>query len=72
MMDRESLMEVIRKGPVRITMNSGDTFEVPGIEFAIVDETAAYVLRRAADGKLRAAILPLVTMSVVEPIAEAA
>ena len=42
------------------------------VEFAIIDETAAYVLRRAWDGKLRAAILPLVTVSVVEPITDAA
>jgi hypothetical protein len=39
--------------------------------FAIVSDIAAHVLYRADDGRLKAAVLPLVTMSVVEPIAPA-
>jgi len=67
-MDREELMKVIRQGPVRITMNNNQTFDVPDQEFAIVDDVAAHVLYRAPDGKMRTVILPLVTMAVVEQL----
>ena len=67
-MDREELRSLIAEGPVRITMNSGRTFDVPNREFALVSDVAAYVLYRAEDGRLKTAVLPLVTMSVVEPI----
>jgi hypothetical protein len=50
-------------------MNNGRTFDIPNREFAIVSDIAAHVLYRAEDGKLKAAVLPLVTMSVVEPMA---
>jgi hypothetical protein len=66
--DREELTNLIAEGPVRITMNSGRTFDIPNREFAIVSDIAAHVLYRAEDGKKKAAVLPLVTMSVVEPI----
>ena len=65
-MDRETLMEAISKGPVTVVMNTGDRFEIPSRDFAIVDEIAAHVLMRDADGKYRAKILSLVTMSIIE------
>jgi hypothetical protein len=67
-MDCEELKNLIAEGPVRITMNSGRTFDIPNREFALVSDTTAYVLYRAEDGRLKTAVLPLVTMSVVEPI----
>jgi hypothetical protein len=66
-MDRQELNKLIAEGAVRITMNSGRTFDITSREFALVSDIAAYVLYRAEDGKLRTAVLPLVTMSVVEP-----
>ena len=49
-------------------MNNSQTFEVSDRELAIVDDIAAHVLYRATDGKMRTAILPLVTMAVVEQL----
>lgn len=67
-MDREELMKIIREGPVRITMNDGRSFEVPGPETAVVSDIAASVLYQANDGKYRTIHLPLVTMTSVEPL----
>ena len=67
-MDREELMTLIRKGPVRILMNDGESYDVPNVEFAVVSDIAASVLYLGADGKMRTMHLPLVTMSGVEEI----
>jgi hypothetical protein len=67
-MDREELTALIRKGPVRVTMNDGTTFTIHAAEFATVSDIAAAVLYRADDGKFRHVHLPLVTMCAVEPI----
>ena len=64
-MEREELLKAIRSGPIEIVMNSGDRFAIPSSDFAIVDSVAAHVLYKAEDGKMRTAILPLVTMSVI-------
>ncbi|MEM8944813.1 MAG: hypothetical protein AAGD11_06480 [Planctomycetota bacterium] len=68
-MDREELTSLIKKGPVRILMNDGNSYKVPSAEFALVSDIAAYKLYRADDGKMRTMVLPLVTMSGVEPLA---
>ncbi len=68
-MDREELNELIRTGPVRITMNDGRSFEVENFEMVSISDIAAAVLYRADDGKLRHNYLPLVTMTSVEPLA---
>ncbi|MEM8865271.1 MAG: hypothetical protein AAGF31_06945 [Planctomycetota bacterium] len=67
-MDREELTALISDGPVRITMNDGRSFDIPGPEMATVSDIAAAVLYRADDGKLRHIHLPLVTMTSVEPL----
>lgn len=71
-MDRETLVDAIKQGPVRITMNDGRTFDVPSLEFATVDSMAAYVLTKTDDNKYRARILSLVTMVSIEPLVDAA
>ncbi len=43
-MHREELVELIRKGPVRILMNDGNSCEVPNIECAMVSDISAHVL----------------------------
>ena len=63
---------MVRNGPVAITMNDGRRFEVPDMEFITVSTMSAHVLRRCDDGKLRAVVLPLVTMTSVEPIERSA
>lgn len=68
LMDRQELNALINAGPIRITMNDGRSFDIPGPEMATVSDIAAAVLFRAEDGKLRHAHLPLVTMAGVEPL----
>jgi uncharacterized membrane-anchored protein len=65
-MDRETLTQAIAEGPIEVTMNDGSKFVIPSSEYAIVDQTAAHVLTKAADGKYRARILSLVCMLGVE------
>lgn len=68
-MDREGMNELIAKGPIRILMNDGNEFTVESPELITVSDIAAAVLYRSKeDGKLRHMILPLVTMSGVEPL----
>jgi hypothetical protein len=68
-MDREELIKTIEHGPVRIHMNNGAVYDIEKPSFALVAELTVAVLYRSEDGKLRNVILPLVTMSAVEPIA---
>ncbi len=65
-MDRDTLNQAISEGPIRITMNDGSTFDVVDPKTVLVDATTAYVLQRAADGKMRAVWLSLVCMCKVE------
>ena len=66
--DREELNEWIRLGPIRITMNSGDTVDITNRELVTVSSMAAVVLVRSPDGRYRHQIYPLVTMSKVEQL----
>jgi hypothetical protein len=67
-MDREELNEWIRLGPIRITMNSGDTVDIINPELVTVSSMAAVVLVRGEDGKYRHHIYPLVAMSKIEQL----
>ncbi len=67
-MDRETLMQAIIAGPIRVTMNTGQEFEIPSRDHAIVDSTAAHVLTKDKDGKYRARILALVCMVSIEKL----
>lgn len=67
-MDREELLEWIRLGPIRITMNSGDTVDIINRELVMVSSMAAVVLRRCEDGMYRNKVYPLVTMSKIEQL----
>lgn len=68
-MDREELIETIKRGPVRIPTNDGSVYDIEKPEFATVAELTVSVLYRNQDGKLKHVLLPLVTMTAVEPIA---
>lgn len=67
-MDREELMALIRRGPIRVTMNTGETYDIPNMEFATVSDISASVLYRAPDKKWRMHHLPLVTIAGVEEL----
>jgi len=70
--DRQTLTDLIAASPVRVRMNSGQTFEISGPELAIVDNIAAYVLTRDDEGEFRTRVLALVCMESVEPLESAA
>lgn len=67
-MDRDELNEWIRTGPIRITMNGGDTVDILNREMVIVSSMSAVVLVRGEDGKYRHHVYPLVAMSKVEQL----
>mgnify|MGYP001029469548 CR=1 FL=1 len=67
-MDKKELDEWIRSGPVRITMNSGDTVEIRNREMVTVSSMSAVVLVKGDDGKYRHQVFPLVTMSKIEQL----
>jgi hypothetical protein len=70
--DREELNAWIRQGPIRITMNSGDTVDILNREMVTVSSMAAVVLVKCEDGLYRHRIYPLVTMSKIEQLEPAA
>jgi hypothetical protein len=67
-MGREELNKIVKQGPVRIRVNDGSAYEIMSSELVTVSDIAASILYRANDGKWRHVYLPLVTMSVIEPI----
>ena len=68
-MDREELNDWIRLGPIRITMNSGDTVDITNRELVTVSSMAAVVLIRCEDGRrFRHHVYPLVNMSKIEQL----
>jgi len=67
-MDWEELNDMIRRSPIRITMNNGDTVDILNREMVLVGSTAASVLVKDDDGKYRHHLHPLVTMSKVEQL----
>ena len=69
-MDRKELLAMIEAGPIIIRMNDGREYSVEHPREALVTDIAAYVMYRdEEDGKLRAMVLPLITMSGVVPAA---
>ena len=67
--DRSTLLDALRRGPVRITMNDGSVFNVPSIELCAVTDISAYLVTLAEDGKWRGRHLALVCMVSVEELA---
>ena len=71
-MDRKTLLDAIRHGPVRVGMNDGSSYLIPTIEFCLVTDIAAYVLvKDPDDGKLRAKLLALVCMVSIDELEHA-
>lgn len=69
--DREELIEWMKEGTVRITMNSGDQADLVAGETALVTSTAVHALVRSDDGMLRMKVYPLVAISVAEVLSQA-
>ena len=71
-MDRKTLLEAVRRGPVRVGINDGSSYVIPTIEFCLISDIAAYVLiKDQEDGKLRAKHLALVCMVSIEELEHA-
>ena len=71
-MDREEIMELIRKGPIRVTMNDGSTYDVAGVEYCLVTPISMSVMVKNTDASVdkewRTHHLPLVTIAGVEEL----
>jgi hypothetical protein len=61
----------LRRSPIRIRMNNGDTYDVPSSEFAIVGDFSMSVLVRD-EGRLLNKILALLNISEITEIAQSA
>jgi len=67
-MDRESLLQAIEHGPVRVTMNDGASYDIEHLRDVAVDSSTCYLMKRGADGRYRAIWLSLVCMTKVEQL----
>ncbi len=71
-MDRETLLQAIEHGPVRVTMNDGSCYEIESLRDVAVDSTTCYLMRRGEDGRYRALWLALVCITKVEQLSVSA
>ena len=69
--DREELIEWMKEGTVRITMNSGDHADLLAGETALVTSMAVHAMVRSDDGMLRMKVYPLIASSVAEVLSQA-
>ncbi len=67
-MDRETLLQAIENGPVRVTMNEGASYDIDSLRDVAVDSTTCYLRKRGADGRYRAIWLAMVCMTKVEQL----
>ena len=65
-MDRQTLLDEVRLGPIRVFMNDGTWHDIPSIEHCLVDQIAARVLYQDEAGVWRTKVLALVCMSRIE------
>jgi hypothetical protein len=63
-MEPDELKAWIRRGPVRIRMNNGDTYDVPSPEFALISDYSVAVLTRD-NGRMLNRLLSLMNISEV-------
>ena len=67
-MESDELKSLLQQAPVRITMNNGQTFEIPHSEFATVgDYTAALLIKH--DARMVHRVITLMNISDVEVLA---
>jgi hypothetical protein len=70
-MEPDELKAWFRRGPVRIRMNNGDTYEVQGPEFALVSDYSVALLTRD-NGRMLNRLLALINISEVSESSQAA
>ncbi len=63
-MEPDELRAWLSRGPIRIRMNNGDTYDVPGAEFALVSDYSVAVLSRD-NGRMLNRLLALMNISEV-------
>ena len=63
-MEPDELRAWIRRSPVRIRMNNGDTYEVPSPEFALISDYSIAILARD-NGRMLNRLLSLINISEV-------
>jgi hypothetical protein len=66
-MEPDEIRDWIRRSPVRIRMNNGDTFDVPSPEFALVGDYSVAVLSRT-NGHMLNRLHALINISEVSEI----
>lgn len=67
-MERDELIALIKAGPIKIHMNDGQNYTIAAPAEAVVSDISAHVLYRAADGRLKTMVLPLLNMAGVEEL----
>lgn len=67
-MDRDEFEVLLKKAPIRVLMNDGNSYVIEKTELAIVSDLYISTLHRRDDGKLGTMHLPLVTVSGVEEL----
>jgi hypothetical protein len=70
-MEPDEAREWLRRCPIRIRMNNGDTYDVPSPEFALVGDYSVVVLTRR-DGRMLNLILALVNISEISELPQPA
>ena len=68
-MDRDTLLQAIDQGPVRVYMNDGQSFKIENVRDVAVDSTTAYVVYRDDNDRYQEHWLSLVAMTRIERIA---
>ena len=71
-MDRETFLQAIGHGPVRVTMNDGSSYDIDGLRDVAVDSTTCYLMKRGDDGRYHSIWLALVCMTKVEQLSTVA
>ncbi|MCY2977656.1 MAG: hypothetical protein NTU79_03215 [Planctomycetota bacterium] len=71
-MDRETLLQAVEHGPVRVTMNDGSSYDIESLRDVAVDSTTCYLMKSGTDGRYRAIWLALVCMTKVEQLSTVA
>jgi len=66
--DRETLLNAVRGGPVAVSMDDGQRIVIPSTEFCLVDDIAAHVLYRDDAGAWKTKIASLVYMTAITPL----
>ncbi len=63
-MEPDELRAWLSRGPIRIRINNGDTYDLPGAEFALVSDYSVAVLSRD-NGRMLNRLLALMNISEV-------